>query len=380
MADLTEALERLRLVESASAPVLSVYLDLAPELTEKRSIGARIRDLLDPIDKPAASGDLDRPSSKSLRCGVERAIGLAPDLTTELGRGVALFLCDDLGLDEQLTVPRRIWDCAVAGPQPYLRPLQAAIDAYRRVAAVVIDARGADIVISHMGEVVDRQAIKAEELRKSDVAGWHGLEEYRHRHHAEEVRNRLFREVAARLDRLRRDIGIDLVLVGGQVEATQALLPFLDERVKEMTETFVTDLHTLTPASLAATVAELEQAHRQREQARHVDETYALAAAGGLAASGVEGVLQAAHHRAVSLLLIDHGAWRGGMVCSDCGALALPAPGCPQCGGETETVPDVLEALSRSVVDAGGAVEHVEGSMQLTDDLVAARLRFVSWV
>ncbi|MDQ3783082.1 MAG: hypothetical protein M3349_09130 [Actinomycetota bacterium] len=380
MADLQEALERLRLVESASAPVLSVYLELAPELTEKRSIGARIRDLLDPIDTLAASGDLDRRSSKSLRCGVQRAIGLAPDLTTELGRGVALFICDELGLDEQLTMPRRIWDCAVAGPQPYLRPLQAAIDSYRRVAAVVIDGRGAEIVVSHMAEVVDRRAIEAEELRKSDVAGWHGLEEYRHRQHAEEVRNRMFREVAARLDRLRRDIGVDLVLIGGQVEVTQALLPFLDERVREMAETFVTDLHTLTPAVLAATVSDLEQAHRQREEVRHVDETYATAAAGGLATIGVDGVLKAVHHRAVALLLIDHGAWRGGMVCSDCGALAIPAPACPQCGGETETVPDLLEALSRSVVDAGGAVEHVDGSTQLTDDLVAARLRFVSWV
>src|SRR3990172_9108428 len=200
-------MDRLRLVESPSLPILSVYLNLAPDRIERRSIGARLRDLLDPIEKLAASGDLDHESSMSLRNGVNRVLEMTPEFVKELGHGVAVFVCDRLRLEEHMTMPRRVWDCAVAGPQPYLRPLQALLDEYRKVAAVVLDGRDAEIATFYMGEGVDRELIEGEELRKSDLAGWHGLEERRHRQHAEEARNHLFREDAEHLNRLRRDTG-----------------------------------------------------------------------------------------------------------------------------------------------------------------------------
>ncbi|MEX2652711.1 MAG: hypothetical protein WD473_09760 [Acidimicrobiia bacterium] len=377
MADrLQKAMDRLRLIESPSLPILSVYLSLAPERIERRSIGGRLRDLLHPIEKLAASGDLDHDSSMSLRAGVHRVLDMSPAFTGELGHGVAVFVCDGLDLEEHLTMPRRIWDCAVAGPQPYLRPLQAVLDEYRRVAAVVLDARGAEIVTFHMGEVLDRQVVEAEELRKSNLSGWYGLEERRHRQHAEEARNHMFREVAERLDRLRRHSGVDLVLVGGQEEVTNALLSFLDERVRSMTDTFVIDLNTLTPALLASRVSEIEEAFERAEETRQVEEAYAAASAGGLAVVGIGPVLGAVNRHAVARLLLHDGASLEGSICRSCGVLSLPVKMCLECGGEVVRLPDLLEALSRSVVDAGGSVEHVMAPTRLAEDLVAARLRF----
>jgi peptide chain release factor subunit 1 len=377
MADrLQEAMDRLRLIESPSLPILSVYLGLAPERIERRSIGGRLRDLLDPIEKLAASGDLDHDSSMSLRAGVHRVLDMSPIFTGELGHGVAVFLCDGLDLEEHLTMPRRIWDCAVAGPQPYLRPLQAVLDEYRKVAAVVLDARGAEIVTFHMGEVLDRQVVEAEELRKSNLSGWYGLEERRHRQHAEEARNHMFREVAERLDRLCRNSGVDLVLVGGQQEVTNALLSFLDERVRSMTGTFVIDLNTLTPALLASRVSEIEEAFERAEETRQVEEAYAAASAGDLAVVGIGPVLRAVNRHAVARLLLHDGVSLEGSICGECGALSLPVMVCIECGGGVVQPPDLLEALSRSVVDGGGSVEHVMAPTRLAEDLVAARLRF----
>ncbi|HLF61634.1 MAG TPA: hypothetical protein VI980_10695 [Acidimicrobiia bacterium] len=376
---LQEAMDRLRLVESPSLPILSVYLNLAPDRIERRSIGARLRDLLDPIEKLAASGDLDHESSMSLRNGVNRVLEMTPEFVKELGHGVAVFVCDRLRLEEHMTMPRRVWDCAVAGPQPYLRPLQALLDEYRKVAAVVLDGRDAEIATFYMGEGVDRELIEGEELRKSDLAGWHGLEERRHRQHAEEARNHLFREVAEHLNRLRRDTGLDLVLVGGQDEITRALLPFLDKTVRAMTETFVIDMNTLTPAILAAKVAELEEAFERREEAGEVEQTYAAAAEGDLAVVGIEWVLRAVNRHAVSRLLVHDGASLGGSLCNNCGALSLAVTVCTGCGGEAVGVPELLETISRSVVDAGGSVEHVFAPTSLAHDLVAATLRFPTW-
>jgi peptide chain release factor subunit 1 len=376
---LQEAMDSLRLIESPSLPILSVYLDLAPERIERRSIGARLRDLLDPIEKVAASGDLGHESSMSLRAGVEHILAMTPVLVTELGSGVAMFVCDGLDLDRHLTMPRGVWDSAVAGPRPYLRPIQAVLDEYRKIATVVLDVRSAEMTVSRMGEILDREVIEAEELRKSNLAGWHGLEERRHRQHAEEARNHMFREVAERLSRLRRDSGVDLVLVGGQTETTSALIPFLEPRLQEMTQTFVIDLTTLTPSLLATRVSEIEETFEREEEARQVEETYAAAAAGDLAVVGVERVLRAVNRHAVARLLLHDSQSIPGSMCRDCGALSLPADICAECGGETTIVPELFDSLSRSVVDSGGSVEHVMSPTRLADDLIAARLRFVTW-
>ncbi len=372
-------MNRLMGLESPSLPVLSVYLDLSAERIERRSINPRVRNLLLPVKKLAASGELGHDSSMSLRSGVNRVLEMTPRFEKLLGSSVAVFLCDGLDLEEQLTMPRGVWDCAMVGPTPYLRPMRALLDQHRKMASVVLDARTAEIVVYYMGEALHHEEIEAEVLRKSNLAGWYALEEYRHRLHAEEVRHHLFREVAGRLDRLRRDLDIELMLVGGQTEVTEALLPFLDPKVRAMTETFVIDLHTLTPPILATRITELEEAFERREESGLVDDFYALSDAGDLAVVGVERVLRAAHRHAIAHLLVHDGVVIEGSLCLLCGGLSPRTEECPECGGQTEEIPDLFEALTRSVVDAGGVVEHVMAPTRLAEDLVAARLRFAPW-
>ncbi|MCH7585425.1 MAG: hypothetical protein IH941_09790 [Acidobacteria bacterium] len=371
-------LNRLTRLASPSLPVLSVYLNLSSERIERRSVNPRLRDLLLPIKKLAASGELDHDSSMSLRDGVNRVLEMAPRFEMLLGSSVAVFLCDGLGLEEQLTMPRGVWDCAMIGPTPYLRPMRALLDQYRTVVSVVLDARTADISVSYMDEALHHKVIKAEELRKSNLAGWYALEEYRHRRHAEEVRHHLFKEIAERLSRLRRDLHIELVFVGGQTEVTAALLPFLDPKIRAMTETFVIDLHTLTPAVLATRIRELEERYERREELRMVDEVYALSDAGDLGAIGVDRVLRAANRNAIAHVLVHDGAVIEGSLCLLCGGLSPRVEECRECGEQTEDIPDLFEALIRAVIDAGGAVEHVMAPTRLAEDLVAARLRY-SW-
>lgn len=376
---LEEALDRLWRVESSSAPILSVYLTLHPEQTEWASIRPRLRNLMHPVEELAGSGDLDHSSSMALRAAAKEVLAMAGTLERLPDPGVAVFICDELGLRERLTIPRRVWDSAVVSPTPYLRPLRAVLDEFRKMAVVVLDSRRAEIFSYHMGEILDRQIIEAEELRKTNLAGWYGLDEFGHRQHGEEVRNHLFREVAGRVGRMRRDGDIDLVLVGGHHDGTQALLAYLDPQVQEITETFVIDLHTLTPAALTERVTELEESYERREESREVDEVYSLAGEGDLGAIGVDRVFEAASRHAISRLLIHDGATIKGSVCSGCGVLSRPTDICPKCGAEAKPLPDAFDVLSRAVIEAGGSIEHVMTETRLANDLVAARLRFALW-
>jgi peptide chain release factor subunit 1 len=376
---LEEALDRLSRIESSSPSILSVYLSLYPDHIEWASIRPRLHNLIDPVEKLAASGDLNHDTSMALRAATEHVLAMAGALERLPSKGVAVFICDELGFREQLPLPRRVWDFAVVGPAPYLRPLQAVLDEFRRIAVVVLDSRHAEIFSYYMGEILGREVIEAEELRKTNLAGWYGLDEFRHRQHGEQARNHLFREVAGRLGRMGREGDIDLVLVGGHHDATHALLPYLEQRTRAITETFVVDLHTLTPGSLIKRVTELEESYERREEAREVDEVYSLAGDGDLGAIGVDRVLEAASHHAITRLFVHDGAAVDGSVCTSCGALSRPTETCMRCGAETRPLPDAIEALSRAVIEAGGSVEHVMTETRLAEDLVAARLRFAPW-
>jgi len=375
---LAEVLDDLRGIESPTAPILSVYVNLYPERLERRSMAPRMHGILGPMTNLAESGELDHNASMSLRSSIDRVMSQTTSLETRLDPSVALFVCDDVDLDERLPLPRRVWDCAVAGPAPYVRPLQAILDEFRKVAAVVLDSRRAEITVFHIGKTLGHQVVEGEELRKSNLAGWHGLDEYRNRQHAEEARHHLFREVGDRLNRLRRDDGVELVLIGGQHETTQAALAFLDRDTQRISQTFVTDVHMLTPHLLAKTVAEVETEYECEQEHRQVDEIYALATAGGLAVVGVDRVLREASRNAVSELLVHDGVSIKGVICTRCSALFRSGFTCRSCGGKTDEVSDLFEAVTRAVIDTGGTVEHVMAHTPLATDLLAARLRFAA--
>jgi hypothetical protein len=370
----SDALARLQAIGDSAVPILSVYLNLLPFPEDTGSIGARLRDMLKPLEIMAEG--LDHDASLSLRLGMARVLDMVPTLESHRGHGWAFFVCDHLGLEEQLILPRRVWDCAMAGPRPYLRPLRAALDEFRRVATVVLDARRAEITVSCADEILDRRVLEAEIVRKSNRGGWHGLDERRNRGHAEEVRNRLFGETAETLALLRRDVGIELIFIGGQQKVTDALVASLPTEIGKLVGgTFVVDVHMLTEGQLMETVNSLEEAYERQEEARMVAATYAARAADEPAAIGLEQVLRGVNQMAVAHLFIQHGAIVGGRACRSCGRLYLGDRACAACGMATDEVPDVLEAMVHEVVTAGGVVEHVVAVTGLVNDIVAAKLR-----
>jgi peptide chain release factor subunit 1 len=338
-----------------------------------------MRDLLRPLSRLAASGALDHDATSSLRVSLQRVLAKAPELQASSDISTALFINPELGLEERLDLPKRVWDCATAGPMPYVRPLEAVLDEFRKVAAVVVDSRRAEIVVFYMGEVLDRQVMEAEVVRKRNLTGWHGLDEHHNRNHAEEIRHHLFREIAHRLERMQRDERIELVLVGGRQASIDALLPFLDPKVRAITQSFVVDVHTLTPALLAKTVAQLEAEHESREEEKMVIDVYERTAATELAVIGIDRVVEAANRHAIARLLVHDGATTPGVICVSCGALSRPRTACGVCGGKTSELADLIEGLTRAVMEAGGKIEHVMTSTRLESDLVAAWLRFPVW-
>ena len=100
---IVDSLQALQAINEPSVPILSVYLNLLPYSDETRTVTARLRDQLKPLEVLAEK--LDHGAATSLRRGIARALEMAPSLEAHRGHGWAFFVCDELGLEEVVILP-----------------------------------------------------------------------------------------------------------------------------------------------------------------------------------------------------------------------------------------------------------------------------------
>jgi hypothetical protein len=373
--ELREKLDELAGIVSERGPIISVYINLGAEFNEARSIGARLKNLLEPIE--ADSEKLGHDDRLAIRETCSAILSLEPRIAATRDKCIAIFRGGQPALDELLILPRKTWDVAIVGSKPYLRPLHAALDAFHVVATVVVDPRRSEIWVSHMGDILDHAVVTTEPIRKSDYAGWHGLDEHRSRNHAEETVARHFRTVEERLLDLHDKHRLDAVFAGGREETVKAFLGYLSEPTQRLVaDTFVVDVHTATPATLAAITAELEERYEQRLEMELVETTIDTARAGGLAVIGLADTIAAVNLGAVGHLIVQGAGMNAGWACPTCGWLSSSGPDCGGCGGQADPVTDILELVVARARDQGATVEHVMIPTELEQHRVGARLRF----
>lgn len=372
---LLQRLSRLEAIESQDAPILSLYLDLRPGRTEMRTIAPRLRDLVAPLRETV--GDLDHGPAESLKQAIDAVLGMEHLLASEAGRGVAVFQCPAIGLDERLSIRHRLWDRAIVGRRPYLRPLRAVLDSGHPSATVVVDARNIRIMVTAHGEMLSYEMVPGEEVRKADFPGWYALEESKSRRSAAEARHHLFRDAAQRLAALRRDLAIEAIFAGGRRQTVEEFLPFLGSREATLVvRTFTTDVHTTSDSDVQMIALDLSA---EWDRTRHESLGELIrerAASGGLAATGLPAVLAAANRHAVAELLVSGTGIVTGFRCQGCDGLELHGPVCAVCGGVGDEVADVVEELISAVLDGGGTVAIAPEGTKLDGELVGALLRY----
>jgi len=374
--------DRLRGVDGRGFPILSVYFGLAPGVETLRSIPTRLKDLLS--EAKAAADQLPREQRMSLRADIESLSRPTTSIGSDLGRGVALFKSSGAGIDEHVVLPGPVRDRAVVDSVPYLRPMEAMLDHYRRFCVAVVDGRFASILRFRMDQLETWEemasgAIGEEDFRKANYGGFSGYDERRVRAHADELLVRHHRDVAARLERLQgEDPGFDLLILGGQEGHTTGVVEALrPDLARRLAGTFVIDPHTSTPAIVLEHSKRVAQVFETEEQQRLVARLIDTAASRGDAVVGVDGATEAANRRAVETLVIQADRTTPGSVCRNCGWVSLDDESdCPACGGAVDPVTDIVDALGDSVRNSGGTVQHVIVDTPLADAEVGAFLRY----
>lgn len=371
-----ETIDHIVRFQGDDVPVVSLYLEVPVDPGERGALRSRLNSLLQDVRRAAEDGGLDRPARQSLRRDAERIEEAA---ARELWRppALAVFSCSGRCFFEEVPLPRRLRDRVVIDATPWVRPMLALLEELRRYCVAVLDASQAQIWELYQGELVAARRVRRPRLRDRNYGGWYGLEEHRVRNRADELARAHYRSLAAELEALFARDRFDLLMLGGHHEELEHFMGFLPRALAErLAGTFAVDPRTVTQDEVRRRADELAEAYEREEERKLVAEVLAAAQGGGRATAGLEPCLWAGTVAAVRLLLVHEGASVPGAVCDHCRLLAVDAGPCALCGRETRAAPDVIDELVESVIDDGGAIEHVRAETPLADLLVAASLRF----
>jgi peptide chain release factor subunit 1 len=268
-------------------------------------------------------------------------------------------------------------DRIVVDATPWVRPMLALLEDYPRAVVVVVDRANARMWEYFVEELEELGGLSDPTLRKPNYGGWYGLEERRVENKAETLERKHFRRVADHLLHLFLGGTYDVLVVGGHPDEVARFVEFLPAQVRpKLAGTFTIDPGTMTKADLKHRAREIVETHERATEAALVEDVLGLAAAGGLATTGLASCLWAGSVLAIQHLLVQDEAVAPGVVCDECGWLGLTGEECPVSGDKTRPTDDVVDELTTSVIDHSGTVTHVETETALAEHTTAARLRF----
>lgn len=280
-------------------PYASVYLDLSHATEDAdHQIALRWRALAEAL---AEQGCDDKTIA-----ALGDAVTGGPPVVGTAGR-VLVASEGTVVLDRMLPAPPRR-EIARLAPLPHLAPLLAQAPATVPHLTVVADRLGADVTAyGESATPVAEDEITGTDHHVHKVPGG-GWAHRRYQQRVEETWERNARQVVDRIDELVREIGAELVVLGGEVRARAALTDALPERLRAITVQTDTGGRA-DGAAVEPFTAEVHRLVRQRTLERHADviADYATELAhGGRAAEGLAAVLRALRQAAVdTLLLVD---------------------------------------------------------------------------
>jgi peptide subunit release factor 1 (eRF1) len=163
--------------------------------------------------------------------------------------------------------------------------------------------------------------------------------------------------------------------MAGPAEAHRAIDPYLHDYLRKLVRASVTLPMTATSPEVLARALEVEEAAERERGRAVVERILAAASANAHGVLGLEPTLEAMAGGRVGELIVSIDLASPGVECATCGRLSTMTGPCRTCGGATEPVGDVVDAVVTAALRGGS---HVEILGETPDELegIGALLRF----
>jgi peptide subunit release factor 1 (eRF1) len=342
-------LRALAEIAPSTEPVLSFYLQLTPERRAGRGWSSTFSSMATSLLHRIG----DRHERKTAQHELDRIKQALHEELPELGRGVAFFACEVIGLWQQIAVSVPLPDGAHWTQHPYIRPLARTRDEHDRFVLAILSQELSRFFISQIGQVEEVFRVKGRDMRgiltervardRLDVIITEALKnEARVLAHAAEL-------VLAQFE------GRYLLVATGAPELRTAVFDHLPKEVQaHIGGGFTVEVH----AGIRAVSAAAEPAQRAVEEREEIATIQRIRDLGPQAAAwGVQPTLDALRLGRVMTLAVDDAFAAPGARCGNCAGLWATVPArCPACDSDAITaVEDVVElALEKALEERAG--------------------------
>jgi peptide subunit release factor 1 (eRF1) len=353
---LREQLDRLAAFEPQGVPVVSLYLNLAPDQHGRDNYETFVRKAFGEHLKAFPQSSAERASLERDR---ERIEAFLEGQVSRAANSLALFSSSGGGeFFEALQLSAPLDEHQfIVGSVPHLYSIARLIDQYPRYASVLLDTHRARILVFSLGAAQRREQVISEKTRRTSMGGW---SQARYQRHADNVHLLHVKEVVEALDRIVRRDSIQRIIVAGNDVVVPTFRDQLPRHLDEMVlDVLSLDRSTDEDEIVSATLDVLRRKDAESD-AERVQELIDAWQSSGLGVVGPEATLKALQMGQVDELLIAASP-------SDLASARLP----------DDSAPGHLNVRS----SAPAPVD--ERRLKLADDLVtraqqtAARVRFI---
>jgi peptide subunit release factor 1 (eRF1) len=297
---LAAQVEQLAAYEPQDVPVVSLYLNLAPDQHGRDNYDAFVRKAFSEHLKPFKENSAERAS---LERDLERISAYLADEVNRSANGLALFASSGGGeLFQAIQMDVPIDDhWFFLGSVPHLYPLVKVIDQYPRYASVLLDTNRARIFVFSLGAVERREQVTNEKTRRTSMGGW---SQARYQRRADNVHQHHVKEVVEALEKIVLQDRIEHIVIAGD----DVVVPMLREHLPKHLDEKVVDVLSLQRDAgedeiVRATLDVLRQKDAETD-AERVQELIGEWQGNGLGVVGPDSTLKALQMGQVDELLI----------------------------------------------------------------------------
>ena len=344
-------ISKLNETTSTATPIVSLYMELSPEMRTGGMWRTVLKDLCDQAladageHKAVVKRECERVT-ETLERGLPRT-----------GRGLAIFANEALGLFEQLGTAMALPSSVHLHPTPYVRPLARMRDENDRFVIALVSAHQSRFFFAQIGLVEEVYTLDGEELFVTD----HITKDQRQDMTAQ-LRKQQAQRSAHALQLIAKELDARHIVYSASADMTADFLDDLDQATRQrVAAEFSCDINATTPevADAAEAVQREVEGREEMETLGKVRELLSSRAVGGL-----DDTLDMLNQQRVMTLLIDDEA-------TIPGGLAPVGDGQPPMltsqtsgtyaatGTEIEQVPDLIEHMLDRAMAQGASLELV---------------------
>jgi len=342
-------LSELAAIESADAPVLSLFMPLTPEMRAGDGWQIVFKDLA----RKAVDGLNGAFDPVHVRRELDRVEAALQGALPRTGRGLAFYACEPMGLFRQFGLAIEPPALTYVDLRPYVRPLVRIRDEHDRFGIVLLSQKQHRFFFSQIGLVEEVFGLDGREILTDDYQSKDQRQDKQ-----QEYRKEQAQRAAHATQLLTEELGVRHVIYAAPTDMEAPFLDSLDQATRQrVSASFPCDIHA-SPAEVATKAEPVQREVEEREESETVAQVNELLTTRAVA--GLEDTIDMLNQQRVQTLLLDDGLRIPGGIDRETGMLTTQNEGTMEAtGNEITPQEDLFELMVEAALAQGASLELV---------------------